>query len=166
MVANTIEMPSRAGVRFCLPAGLFVMASALLAQERPAALSSTGATRPPTQARSRPERPIHRFWDQGNIALFVGVGAARALDYDSSRHFRAQGVEERFLTNSVVDNKPLFVGLEVGGTFASLGVAYLLHRSGHHRWERWISIFHIGVGVGGSVRNYLLKPDSPPGPPL
>lgn len=60
-----------------MSAGVFVMASALPAQERPAALSSSGATRPPTQTRSRPERPIHRFWDTRNAALFAGVGAER-----------------------------------------------------------------------------------------
>lgn len=110
------------------------------------------ASQSETQARA------HNFWDTENICLFSGVGAARMLDYASTRHLRDQGDFEWLLTNSIVDNRPLFVGIELAGTAASIGVSYLFHRSGHHSLERWVSIAHIGVGVGGSVRNYLLKP--------
>jgi hypothetical protein len=157
-------MQGRAGVRLSLLLGLLVLASSLPAQEPPAALSSRGATRLRTRTRARLEESNHGFWDRPNAALFAGVGAARALDYASSRHFRAQGLNERLLTNRIVDNKPLFVSLEVGGTFASLGLAYLFHHCGHHKLERWTSILHIGVGVGASAHNYALKPDSPAGP--
>jgi hypothetical protein len=163
-VPDSIKMRRRAGVRFCLLAGVFVMASCLPAEEPPAALTPSGTTRPPRQTRSRLEESNHRFWDRPNAALFAGVGAARALDYASSQHFRAQGINERLLSNRIVDNKPLFVSLEVAGTFASIGVAYLFHRSGHHKLERWTSILHIGVGVGGAARNYALKRDSSPDP--
>jgi hypothetical protein len=135
----------------------FLIVSPLLAQEPPATLSPSGSAQQPTQTRARREVSNHRFWDRSNAALFAGVGAARALDYSSTRHFRAQGINEHLLTNRIVDNKPLFASLEVGGTFASIGLAYLFHRSGHHKLERWTSILHIGVGVGGAARNYALK---------
>jgi hypothetical protein len=80
------------------------------------------------------------------------------MDYASTRHFRNQGDNEWLLTNSIVDNRPLFVGIELAGTAASIGVSYLFHRTGHHSLERWVSIAHIGVGVGGSIHNYSLKP--------
>jgi len=83
------------------------------------------------------------------------------LDYASTRHFRGQGNDEWLLTNSVVDNRPLFVGIELAGTAASIGVSYLFHRTGHHRAERWISIVHIGVAAGGSIHNYALTPPVP-----
>ena len=120
---------------------------------------STTAPSPPLP------RETHRFWDSTNLALFAGVGAVRALDFASTRHFRDRGVNEWLLNNDVVDNKPLFVGLEAAGTAASIGISYLLHRSGHHRLERWVSAAHIMVGVGGSVRNYTLRPhpQTPPG---
>jgi hypothetical protein len=101
---------------------------------------------------------VHRFWDTENIFLFAGVGGARMLDYASTRHLRNQGNNEWLLTNAIVDNRPLFVGIELAGTAASIGVSYLFHYTGHHSLERWTSIVHIGVGVGGSIRNYLLKP--------
>jgi hypothetical protein len=84
------------------------------------------------------------------------------LDYASTRHLRDQGNYEWLLSNSIVDNRPLFVGIELAGTGASIGVSYLFHRTGHHSLERWVSVVHIGVGVGGSIHNYLLKPPQPP----
>ena len=154
-------MRKRRRPNFCLLSILLFLASSLPAQERPAGPSPGATTPPPAPARARTGEPKHTFWDRRNAWLFAGVGAARALDYASSQHFRAKGVNERLLTNRIVDNKPLFAGAEAAATFASIGVAYLFHRSGHHKIERWISIVHIGVGVGGSVRNFLLQPDPP-----
>ena len=121
-----------------------------------ATTSSTAAPKPP--AKTALQTPPHKFWDKENICLFAGVGGARMLDYASTRHLRDQGDNEVLLTNAIVDNRPLFVGIELAGTAASIGVSYLFHRTGHHTLERWTSIAHIGVGVGGSVHNYLLKP--------
>lgn len=99
----------------------------------------------------------HKFLDGENLALFAGVAAVRALDFTSTRHFRERGLNEILLTNGIVDNKPLFATIEVAGTAASIGVAYLLHRTGHHRAERWVSIVHIGVATFGDIRNYGLS---------
>jgi hypothetical protein len=123
----------------------------LLAQEN---------TQTPTRARaeSKTLAEPHKFWDTENLCLFAGVGGARMLDYASTRHLRDEGNNEWLLTNAIVDNRPLFVGIELAGTAASIGVSYLFHRTGHHSLERWVSVAHIGVGVGGSIHNYLLKP--------
>lgn len=120
---------------------------------------ASSAPKPPAKGQTRAQP--HKFWNSENMWLFTGVGAARMLDYSSTRHFRGQGNEEWLLSNSVVDNRPLFVGIELAGTAASIGFSYLFHRTGHHTVERWVSLVHIGVGVGGSVHNYLLKPPPP-----
>ena len=99
----------------------------------------------------------HRFWDRTNDLWFAGVAASRALDYASTLNLRRRGVDEIFLTNSIVDNHPLFGGIEAAATAASIGVSYLFHRTGHHRLERWTSIVHFGVATGGAARNYALK---------
>jgi hypothetical protein len=130
---------------------------ALLAQDTQSSSSVSATTSsPPSKPVFQP--PEHKFWDTENICLFAGVAGARMLDYASTRHLRDQGNDEWLLTNGIVDNRPLFVGIELAGAAASIGVSYLFHRSGHHSLERWVSIVHIGVGVGGSVRNYRLKP--------
>ena len=90
--------------------------------------------------------------------LFAGVAVVRTLDYTSTQHFRRLGDKEVLLTNSIVDNKPLFAGIEVTGAALSIGVAYWLHRTGHHKLERWISLVHIGVGTFGDAHNYSLGP--------
>ena len=110
--------------------------------------------KPPT---SKP----HRFWDRENILLFSGVAFARGLDYSSTLNIRRRGINEVFLTNSIVDIHPLFAGIEAAGAGASIGVSYIFHRTGHHAPERWTSIVHIGVGVGGALRNYALKTPHP-----
>ena len=104
---------------------------------------------------------VHRFWDRENDWLFAGVGAGRALDYASTLNLRRRGINEALLTNSVVDNHPLFGGIEVAATAASVGVSYIFHRTGHHRLERWTSAIHIGVATGGAIRNYALKTPHP-----
>jgi len=101
----------------------------------------------------------HKFWDGENLGLFAGVAATRALDFTSTQHFRERGHNEILLTNQIVDNKPLFAGIEAAGTAASIGLAYWLHHSGHHRAERWVSLVHIGAGTFGDIHNYgLSKP--------
>jgi hypothetical protein len=108
--------------------------------------------------------PTHDFWDKKNIALFAGVGGARMFDFASTKHFRALGIHEALLNDQIVDNTPLFVGIEAAGTAASIGISYLLHRAGHHSLEHWLSYIHIGVTVYGGVRNYSLTPSTPPAP--
>src|SRR4029077_11165032 len=104
---------------------------------------------------------VHRFWDRENDWLFAGVGAGRALDYASTLNLRRRGINEVFLTNSIVDNHPLFAGIEVAATAASVGVSYPFDPNGHHRLERWTSAIHAGIAVGGAARNYALKTPHP-----
>jgi hypothetical protein len=114
------------------------------------------------QVKAQPAKPVqHRFWDRENILLFSAVGIGRGLDYASTLNIRRRGINEIFLTNGIVDNHPLFASIEAGGTAASIGVSYIFHRTGHHALERWTSIVHFGVAVGGAARNYALKTPHP-----
>jgi hypothetical protein len=114
-----------------------------------------------TQQTAKTAPKTHRFWDRENILLFSGVGLARGLDYASTLNLRRRGINEVFLTNGIVDNHPLFASIEAAGTGASIGLSYVFHATGHHTLERWTSIVHIGVGIGGAGRNYLLKTPHP-----
>ena len=110
-------------------------------------------------------RDSHQLWDKTNLALFAAVGVTRALDFASTQHFRRLQRGEILLTNGIVDNKPLFAAIEAAGAVASIGVSYWLHRTGHHKLERWVSIIHVGVGTLGAARNYSLD-RAPGGSPL
>lgn len=134
-----------------------------------AAIAQENAAAAPTTSVAQPSPPVarhdsHPFWDAPNVALFGGVAASRALDYISTRRFRARGATEWLLTNDIVDNRPLFGAIEVAGVAASIGVSYLFHRTNHHKLERWASVLHAGVTVGGAVHNYTLTGPPTPGP--
>jgi hypothetical protein len=109
-----------------------------------------------------PEPPSHAFWDRTNVWLFAGVTVSRGLDFASTRHFRARGNREILLTDAIVDDKPLFVAIEAAGAALSIGVSAWLHKNGHHRLERWLSVVHIGITTFGAVRNFRLTPQHPP----
>ena len=103
-----------------------------------------------------PPAEIHYFWDWQNATLFSGVAAARAFDYFSTAKFRQKHLKEWFFDDKTVDNRPLFATIEVAGTALSLGASYVLHRTGHHRLERWVSIIHISVATAGGIWNCTL----------
>jgi len=170
----------RKGIQCVIAVAFFLLTgvSAVQAQQQPAESrdpNAPSAPQPPASATPEdqkktseaPKAPIppasseHRFWDRQNDWVFAGVGAGRALDYASTLNLRRRGINEAFLTNSIVDNHPLFGGIEAAATAASVGVSYIFHRTGHHRLERWTSAVHIGVATGGAIRNYALKTPHP-----
>jgi hypothetical protein len=151
--------------RHCLLAWVVLLALPTLTSRLPAQ-ETTPEIKPAVTTSVQPPKPEpapHRFWDRPNAALFAGVAGARALDYVSTQHFRKKGVDEVLLSNSIVDNKPLFVAIEAAGVAASIGVSYLFHRTGHHKIERWVSVIHISVGTAGAIRNFGLEPKHPAG---
>jgi len=141
------------------------MASISAAQQpqppRDADQSPTPAQIPSPQSSPSQAPPPHVFWDRTNLLLFSGVGIFRGLDYASTRNFQARGREEVLIPDDVVNNSAGFASLEAAGTAASMGLSYWMHRAGHHKVERWISIVHIGVTGFGVVRNYSLKSKHP-----
>jgi hypothetical protein len=177
---RTERFPMRNAMWRAIAGAFFLLAavSAVWAQHQPAESRDPNAPSAPQPAgsatpadRKKTAEPataanalapgVHSFWDRENDWLFAGVGAGRALDYASTLNLRRRGINEVFLTNSIVDNHPLFAGIEVAATAASVGVSYIFHRTGHHRLERWTSAIHAGVAVGGAIRNYALKTPHP-----
>ncbi|HEX4424991.1 MAG TPA: hypothetical protein VH079_06315 [Terriglobales bacterium] len=124
--------------------------------ENPRSVQSAPPIAPSANSQSV-EPVVHRFWDRTNILLFAGVGITRGMDYASTRNFQARGRDEILIPDDVVNNSAGFASLEAAGTATSIGISYLLHRTGHHKLERWMSIGHIGVTGFGDVRNYCLK---------
>ena len=103
----------------------------------------------------------HVFWDRENMYLFGGVAAVRALDYSSTLNMLRRGRLELLLPGDIPRNHAGFAALEAAGTATSIGVSYALHRTGHHKLERWFSIAHISVAGVGDARNYALSTHRP-----
>jgi len=81
----------------------------------------------------------------------------RALDYSSTLNMLRRGREEILLPGDVVRNHAGFAALEAASTATSIGISYLMHRAGHHKLERWISIGHVSMAGFGAARNYALE---------
>ena len=73
----------------------------------------------------------------------------------------ARGRQEILIPDDVVYSTGGFVSLEVAAATTSVGIAYVLHRTGHHKLERWLSIGHISVTSFGAARNYALESRPP-----
>jgi hypothetical protein len=133
-----------------------------LRQESTAKLPESSDAKPgletlPTIPPAEASTPPHAFWDRTNLWLFAGIAVTRGMDYASTRNFQARGRQEILIPDDVVNNSAGFAGLEAAATMTSVGISYLLHRTAHHRLERWLSIGHIGVTAFGDIRNYSLE---------
>ena len=69
-------------------------------------------------------------------------------------------LEER-MGNAFVDNRPTFIAFSAGMVGAHIGAAYLLHRTGHHKAERWLSYIHIGAVGATAIHNFTLSSTAP-----
>jgi hypothetical protein len=141
-------------IAICL-AGLLINLSAQAQQPELQTQNPSSALAPMPDAPSKTQP--HAFWDRTNILLFSGVAVFRGLDYASTRNFLARGREEVLIPDDIVNNSAAFASLEAAATLTSVGLSYLLHRTRHHKLERWLSIGHIGVTGFGVVRNYSLE---------
>jgi len=154
----------QSSLKYFAGALLFLLIEAAAVAQRP--VSPPPLDENPKPAIEIPTRPTlkpapHRLWDRENILLFSGIAVTRGMDYASTRNFQARGRQEILLPDAVVDNSAGFASLEAAGTMTSVGISYILHRTGHHTLERWMSIGHIGVTAFGDVRNYCLKTRHP-----
>ena len=159
----------RAGPRLVL--AMFLVAGTAYGSDGPVSTETGGmetllpwSSRPPAYLAIVPvaPAPVHAFWDRTNLRLFAGIAAMRVLDYTSTLNMQRRGREEILLPDDVVNNRAGFVALEAATTATSIGLSYLLHRTGHHKVERWLSIGHISATGFGAARNYALKSKHPP----
>lgn len=93
-----------------------------------------------------------RFWDEENVAIQAANFALQTADAITTRHVldRHHGVERnpwarQFVRQGWAGQAAYSWGLSVGGTIAT---SYLMHRSGHHRWERILPLIEIGFTAG------------------
>jgi len=91
----------------------------------------------------------HKFWDNENRVLFAASAALSAADFAVTRANLQSG--GRDLNPVVRFFGPSTAGLAVnfaGETAGIIGVSYLLHRTGHHKLERLLTLVNIGSSAG------------------
>ncbi len=89
--------------------------------------------------------PVHRFLDAKNFCVQSINVILLAADVASTR--RALQVPGTSEMNPLAQSQGALIALKIAGVGAGFGIAYMMHKSGHHKAERIIPLF-LGVPSG------------------
>ncbi len=131
----------------CLFAGAQEVSLALLqpGEMQPAGFTPASSVTPTQLVASRETPSPHRFWDRENSILFATSAAFGAADFVVTRdNLRRGGQELNPVTRLFSGTTPGLAVNFAGETAGVLGVSYVLHRTGHHKMERMVSMLNIG----------------------
>jgi hypothetical protein len=95
-----------------------------------------------------PETSRHRFWDRKNSFLFAATAALSTADLVATRNNLQNGGRELNPMTRAFGSST--AGLTVnfaGETAAVIGLSYLFHKSGHHKFERAMTILNLGASA-------------------
>lgn len=91
----------------------------------------------------------HRFWDKTNIALFAATASLSAGDFTVTHQNLASGGRELNPIVRVFAGNTTTLALNFAGeNVAGIALSYFFHKTGHHRLERAVSVFNIGMSTG------------------
>jgi len=164
-----IEAPSSAALNIAAPKPAANMATSSPAPQPVAALPEApasdlviGSPEVPVikPAIALPEAPSHRFFDRTNLWLHMSVVAGETSDLISTRRILQAGGRE---ANPLA--RPLMragLGGQMAATYglgegSALLASYLLHRTGHHKLERFapITAFVLeGLATASNMRTW------------
>jgi hypothetical protein len=119
---------------------------ALLAQG-PAAEAPTPFVQISTPAVTKPSSmgDQHRFWDKQNRALFVAAAALNGADFAVTRNNLQRGGQELNPVVRVFGRSTAGLAVNfIGETAGVVSISYVLHKTGHHKLERMVSMVNIG----------------------
>lgn len=92
-----------------------------------------------------PDAPSHSFLNQTSISIFAADGLSKALDgFTTSRAISNGATERNPIARPFVQGtagQAVFFGLSWAG---DLGLAYILHKTGHHKLEKILPIIAAG----------------------
>jgi hypothetical protein len=118
-----------------------------LALRPPKAIEPASFVRPANQI-TLPEAPIHKFWDRKNSFLFATSAALSTADFVATRNnLRNGGQELNPVTRVFAGSTGGLAANFAGETMGVIGLSYLLHRSGHHKLERVVTIVNVGASA-------------------
>ena len=135
-------------------AALFALTTLSVAQSP----IQTLPTQPTPESAPKRAIPQHRFLDKTNLALFSADFLVRGLDAQSTRRFMTAPCRcftERNL-GSIANTSPRMYSYSLGIAGVAVGVAYMLHRNGHHRLERLVPVADALFDSQYVVENYRL----------
>ena len=127
----------------------FAQQVSLALLQPPPPMNSSSVEPMPVVAAVQPSTPFemtsHHFWDRENSVLFATSAAFTTADFFVTRANLQNGGQElnpvtRVFGRSTAGLAVNFVGESVG----VVGVSYILHKMGHHKLERAVSMLNIG----------------------
>ncbi len=122
----------RRAFNLALVIGLFLVPTALMGAD-PAVIQP-------------PPRTAHHFLDAQNIGLLSLNALMMAADLATTR--RALQVPGTYEANPLMKSQGTAIALKAGTIGMGVGIAYMLHKSGHHKAERIIPLF---MGVPSAI---------------
>lgn len=135
----TLGVPARAQ-----EVSLAVLQPAAIAPESMAPQPIVIAAQPATL----PEAPSHRFWDRENSVLFATSAAFSTADFFVTRANLQNGGQELNPITRVFGSTTTGLAVNfVGENVAVIGISYMLHKTGHHKLERAVSMVNIGAST-------------------
>jgi hypothetical protein len=94
----------------------------------------------------------HKFLDNKNRALFIGVAALSSADFAVTRaNLQSGGQELNPLTRPFSHSTAALAANFAGETAGVVALSYFFHKTGHHKLERVVSMFSMsesGAAVG------------------
>jgi hypothetical protein len=91
----------------------------------------------------------HKFWDTKNRALFATVAGLDAADFAVTRaNLQSAGRELNPITRVFGSSTTGLAVNFAGETAGVIGISYFLHKTGHHKLERIVSMVNIGGSAG------------------
>jgi len=94
----------------------------------------------------RTPAPVHKFLDGQNVALHAFNVIIMAADIATTR--RALQVPGAVEANPLMKSQGAMISLKIASVGAGLGIAYMMHKSGHHKAERLVPMF---LGIPSAV---------------
>jgi hypothetical protein len=96
-------------------------------------------------AAAQPAPVEHRFWDRENTFLFATTAALSAADFVVTRDNLREGGRELNPVTSLFSGSAAGLAVNFAGETAGVvGLSYALHKMGHHKLERLVSMVNIG----------------------
>lgn len=96
--------------------------------------------------------PEHHFLDGKNVALQSLSILMMAADVASTNQaLKVPGTHE---VNPLAQSQTALISLKIAGAGAGLGISYMMHKTGHHKAERWIPVvFGVPSGIA-AIHNF------------
>jgi len=91
----------------------------------------------------------HKFWDRRNCELFAGAAAFNTADFVVTRSNLQSGGRELNPVVRIFGRSAPGLAINFGGETAGVvGFSYFLHKTGHHKLERAVSIVNMAASAG------------------